>query len=81
MGPRPSKSSPRRDVDPQFAPCPGFLCFNFELSPQSPLVDAGDDTTPGGLTAIDLAGKPRVLGAHVDIGAYENEVIFVDGFE
>jgi len=65
-------------VDPQFVSC-GFLCF--ELAWDSPLVDAGVDAPAGGLPSSDLVGKPRKLGAHVDIGAYENEVIFVDGFE
>ena len=80
-GTAPAEVVAEQYVDPQFAPCPGFVCFIFELSPTSPLVDAGDDIAPGGITQTDLAGKPRRLGAHVDIGAYENEVIFVDGFE
>jgi len=37
------------------------------LLPDSPALDAGDDT----LTGTDQRGKPRRLGAHVDIGAYE----------
>jgi len=65
-------------VDPQFASC-GFLCF--ELAWYSPLIDAGVDAPAAGQLGVDLVGKARILGAHVDIGAYENEVIFVDGFE
>jgi hypothetical protein len=68
-------------VDPQFAACEGFLCFNFELARSSPLVDAGEDDPPGGPGEVDLAGKPRVIGAHVDIGAYENDVLLEDGFD
>ena len=43
---------------------------NFRLLPGSPCVDAGADSV---VTAgqLDLDGKPRILGAHVDIGAYE----------
>jgi len=67
-------------VDPQFEPC-GLLCFVYELSRNSPLVDAGTDAPAGGQPAVDLVGKPRKLGLHVDIGAYENEFIFADGFE
>ena len=69
-----------QSVDPQFSSCGGFLCF--ELAWYSPLVDAGVDVVAEGqLLGVDRARKPRILGAHVDIGAFENEVIFVDGFE
>ncbi len=68
------------DVDPQFADC-GFLCIGFELERGSPLVDAGVDDPAGGMTAIDLARKPRTIGPHVDIGAYENDLLFADGFD
>ena len=37
------------------------------LLPDSPAIDAGDDT----LTGTDQRGLPRRSGAHVDIGAYE----------
>jgi len=69
-------------VDPQFAPCSGFLCFDFELASTSPLIDAGADNPLGSIGfVIDLAGKPRIMGSHIDIGAYESEEIFADGFE
>lgn len=67
-------------VDPQFASCGGFLCFNFRLKRASPLVDAGLDL-PGFLTTYDLDGNPRTIGPYVDIGAYENDLIFADGFD
>jgi hypothetical protein len=70
-----------QSTDPQFAPCGGFLCLSFELERTSPLVDAGSDTPVGGTTTNDLAGKFRKIGAHVDIGAYENDLIFANGFE
>jgi hypothetical protein len=42
---------------------------NFHLQSGSPTVEAGDDSAvrPG---ERDLDGKPRILGAHVDIGAF-----------
>lgn len=68
-------------VDPQFEDC-GFACLDLRLSPASPLVDAGldailEDLGPG---PVDIDGLPRLLGPHIDIGAYENEILFVDGF-
>ena len=68
------------NVDPQFADC-GFLCIGFELERGSPLVDAGIDDPAGGMPAVDLARKPRTIGPHVDIGAYENDLLFEDGFD
>lgn len=43
---------------------------DYHPSAGSPCIDAGDDSavTPG---ESDLDGKPRKLGPHVDIGAYE----------
>ena len=68
-------------VDPAFATCSGLLCFNFNLVRASALVDAGYDTPPGGAGAFDLEGKPRKIGPHVDIGAYEEDELFRNGFE
>lgn len=51
----------------------------------SPLVDAGIspavDDTNWYLTNRDLRDRTRVIGPAVDIGAFENERIFRDGFE
>jgi len=68
-------------VDPQFAPCAiaGPICLNFELARNSPLVDTG--TPYVGTKGSDLAGKPRVIGPQIDIGAFENDLIFADGFQ
>lgn len=70
-----------QSIDPEFASCDGFLCFNFELERSSPLVDAGNDAPAGGMTSLDLAGKQRTIGPQVDIGAYENDVLLADGFD
>lgn len=72
------------NVDPEYEA--GFLDFlNFTPVRNSPLVDAG--TEPVGilsfwyLTDFHLIALPRVIGPHVDIGAFENDRIFDDGFE
>ncbi len=74
-------SQGNQSVDPQFAPCGSLLCVGFNLLRASPLVDAGYDAAPGGLGALDLEDKPRIIGPHVDIGAYEEDVLFRNGFE
>ena len=62
---------------------PGFvdaLALDFRLRDDSLLVDAGT----GGvvMTALDVAGRPRLNGQQFDIGAHElQRVVFVDGFE
>lgn len=63
-------------VDPQFN---GFL--SVRPAPESPLVNAGLDAPYGGTSNLDLAGGPRLVGKHVDIGAYESDVFFRDGFQ
>lgn len=67
-------------ADPQFVDC-GTFCASFELERNSPLVDLGENFPPGGITGLDLAGKPRLIGGIVDLGAFENDVIFEDAFE
>lgn len=64
-------------VDPQFVAC--GTCGNLELAWKSPLVDAGTSNVT--LHGFDLAGKFREQGLQVDIGAFENDVIFADGFQ
>lgn len=68
-------------VDPIFEPCPGFLCLSFKLSGTSPLVNAGFDTPAGGQSNTDLADAARLIGTHVDVGAYESDVLFADDFD
>jgi len=59
--------------------------YQFIPARNSPLVDAG--TPPPVffpnwyLTSDDLAASDRLVGPAVDIGAYENERIFIDGFD
>lgn len=66
------------DVEPGFAP--GLL--NLRLAGDSPLVDAGLDSAPGGIGPFDYGGSARLQGAHVDIGAHETgDAIFSDGFD
>ncbi|HEY3267599.1 MAG TPA: right-handed parallel beta-helix repeat-containing protein [Armatimonadota bacterium] len=43
---------------------------NYRLAADSPCIDGGLDTAVFA-NALDLDGKPRLLGLHVDIGAYE----------
>ena len=64
-------------TEPEFQP--GLL--NFTPRPGGALYNAGDSHPPGGLATTDLPGRPRVDGGEVDIGAYEAEVLFRDGFD
>lgn len=58
------------------------LIGDYRLAPGSAAINAGDNTPPGGLGPLDLAGRTRVFGPAVDIGAYEaDDVLFEDGFE
>jgi len=43
---------------------------NFQLKSGSPAINAGDNSAPD-IPAKDLAGKPRMVGGTIDIGAYE----------
>lgn len=54
-------------VDPRFSNTSGG---DLRLRADSPCIDAGDDSAviPG---ETDLDGKPRTIGAHVDLGCYE----------
>jgi hypothetical protein len=63
-------------IDPGFD---GFLSVH--LAPSSPLVNAGLDHPLGGAGATDAGGNTRTVGAHVDIGAYESDVLFRNGFD
>lgn len=67
-------------VDPMLA----GGCANPRLLPGSPLVDAGVVPTPADgwlLGSTELDGHSRELGTGPDIGAFELETVFRDGFE
>ena len=73
----PHSASHELSVDPKFD---GF--FSVNLAPDSPLVNAGDDTPPGGPGGCcDPSGYPRIVGTHIDIGAYESDVLLRTGFQ
>jgi len=72
----PAAESNGLNVDPDFD---GF--FSVIPAPGSPLVNAGLDSPLGGIGGTDLAGNTRLVGKHVDIGAYETDVLFRGLFE
>jgi hypothetical protein len=55
------------DADPLFVNAAGG---DLHLSWGSPAIDAGDNSAPG-LPGTDIDGNPRIVGATVDMGAYE----------
>jgi hypothetical protein len=68
-------------IDPGFVDCPLICVIPYALASASALVNAGDDAPGNGIGTLDLAMQTRLVGAHVDIGAYENQdVLFRDGF-
>jgi hypothetical protein len=68
------------DTDPLFMNQAGG---NYHLRPNSPCINAGDNSAvPSGVTT-DLDSKPRIINGTVDMGAYEYEqqrprIIYVD---
>lgn len=72
----PSSSSGNFNASPQF-----LSTTDFRIKRSSPLVDAGLDSAGGGVMGGSLDGGPRLVGPHVDIGAYELDRLFVDGFD
>ncbi|MEJ2722644.1 MAG: right-handed parallel beta-helix repeat-containing protein, partial [bacterium] len=55
------------DGDPLFVDAPGG---NVRLSLESPVIDAGNNAAPN-VTATDYDGNPRIVGAAIDMGAFE----------
>ncbi len=63
------------DQDPLFAN-PGADDYNLQFN--SPCIDAGDDSSvPPGITT-DIEGGGRICNAAVDMGAHEQNIVFVD---
>jgi len=57
---------------------------NLHLRPDSPMVNLGTDTNNalfGGMSTYDLDGNDRVMGPAIDLGAYETDILFRDGFD
>ncbi len=60
-----------------FSNAPGFLNFSagdYHLNPLSRCVNAGNSALV--TNSVDLEGNPRIVGAAVDVGAYENQSPF-----
>lgn len=68
-------SSANTSVDPQFEPA-----GEGRLMATSPLINDGVTAALGGIGTLDVANHTRVIGT-VDLGAYESENFFADGFE
>jgi hypothetical protein len=55
---------------------------DFHLAPNSPLLDIGLTSPPGGLPSTDIEGRPRMFVGKVDLGAYQHgDIIFANAFE
>ncbi len=71
--------------DPQFtSPTEGAgidfdgLAADWTLLEASPCINTGTPDTSGlNLPEFDLAGNPRIFGGRIDIGAYENQSVYV----
>jgi len=60
----------------------GFLePGDYNLTANSPAVDAGAFFAPILQGAFDIAGQTRIYGSAVDLGAFEFTLLFRDGFE
>lgn len=69
------------NVDPSFVDA---VNGDLHLRADSPMIDLGTDTNNilfGGMSAYDLDGNDRVVGPAIDLGAYESDVLFRDGFD
>jgi len=63
-------------VDPRF-----LGAGDYHLATTSPLLGKGTITPAGGLPTVDLEGTARTYANKVDLGAYERDEIFANGFE
>jgi hypothetical protein len=67
-------------VDPQGPDnIPGTEDDDLRLAPTSPCIDSGDPNYLLGPKETDLEGNQRIIGGHIDMGAYEFQpIIYVD---
>jgi Ca2+-binding RTX toxin-like protein len=71
-----SPGTGNRNVDPRFADAANG---EFRLRRSSPLIDAGLTCSPGGVAVPDQAGRSRLAGTRVDMGAIERGAAPADG--
>ena len=57
------------NINPQFT-----TSNDYHLSATSPLINSGNNDAPG-LPPGDIEGKSRLMGCHVDMGAYEYQTV------
>ncbi len=62
---------------------PLFAGGSYQISSNSPAVDAGANSPPIGLGPLDITSGPRIVNGVVDIGAYEfgADTLFANSFE
>jgi len=61
---------------------PGFANYNDpHLRADSILIDSGVANPVGGSGTFDAGGRTRVLGGAVDVGAFESDLLFANGFQ
>ena len=56
-------------VDPRYENAPGG---DYRLRDESPLINAGTASPPGGIGTLDAGDGPRLVGPAPDLGAYES---------
>jgi hypothetical protein len=71
-----SPGAGNRNVDPRFV---DQANGSFRLRRSSPLIDAGTTCSPGGVAIPDQAGRSRLAGPRVDMGAFERAAAPADG--
>ncbi len=54
---------------------------NLRLPANSPARNVGNNSAAGGLPTLDFDGNTRLQGGRVDLGAFEFEELFANGFE
>ncbi len=60
----------KNNISPQFV---DPAQHNYRLPDSSPAVNAGASSIPVAYASTDIAGKDRIVGSHIDMGAYENQ--------